>query len=100
MNDLNTLLMTRWKTGTFVPYQAANADDALQQILTERKKELLFRGTRWADLRRLNKDSKFAMTLTRIINGVTYTLPPNDPRYAMPIPDNEISLSGIPQNAR
>jgi hypothetical protein len=100
MNDLNTLLITRWKTGTFVPYTAVSAQDALQQILTERRKELLYRGLRWTDLRRLNKDNRFAVTLIRILNGVTYTLPPNDPRYAWPIPDNEIQLSGLQQNAR
>jgi len=100
MTDLNTLLITRWKTGTFVPYTAISADDALQQILTERRKELLYRGLRWTDLRRLNKDSRFATTVTHIVNGVTYTLPPNSALYAMPIADNEISISGIQQNQR
>jgi len=100
MADLNALLVTRWKTGTFVPYNAATADDALIQILIERRKELVMTGLRWGDLRRLNKDVRFAVTLTRVVNGITYTLPPNDPRYAMPIPDPEIQLSGIQQNQR
>ena len=100
MNDLNTLLLKRWKTNTFVPYTAINADDALSKILVERRKELIFRGLRWTDLRRLNTDSRFAVTLKRLINGNTFTLPPNDPRYAMPIPDDEIQASGIQQNNR
>ena len=100
LKDLNTLLVTRWKTGTYIPYSANTADQALTEILTERRKELLFRGLRWTDLRRLNKDSRFAITLTRSYNGVTYSLPPNDQRYAMPIPDNEITNSGIQQNQR
>lgn len=100
MADLNTLLVTRWKTNTFVPYTAHTPDNALKQILTERRKELLYRGLRWTDLRRLNKDSRYAVTLTRVVNGMVYTLPPNDPKYAFPIPDNEIKLSGIAQNPR
>jgi len=100
MQDLNTLLITRWKAGTFVPYSATSADNALIQILSERRKELLFTGLRWSDLRRLNKDTRFAITLYRNINGVTYSLPPNDIRYALPIPDNEIALNPIPQNPR
>lgn len=100
MSDLNALLITRWKTGTYVPYTAASADDALVQVLKERKKELICRGLRWTDLRRLNKESRFAISLTRNINGQVYTLPPNDLRYALPIPDIEIQLSGIPQNNR
>ncbi len=100
MADLNTLLVKRWKTGTYIPPVPANSEDALKLILLERRKEMVFRGTRWADLRRLNQDSRFAITLSRNINGVTTTLPPNDPRYALPIPDDEIKLSGIQQNQR
>jgi hypothetical protein len=100
MNDLNTLLVNRWKTNTFVPYTAVSADDALSQILSERRKELVFRGLRWTDLRRLNKEDKFKLTLQRNVSGTAYNQPPNDPRYALPIPDAEITISGLPQNIR
>src|SRR5690606_32083569 len=40
--DLNTLLEKRWVTGTFTPLAANTAEEALQMILTERRKELLF----------------------------------------------------------
>ena len=55
---------------------------------------------RWEDLRRLNKEPRFATTLQRVSKGTTYTLAPNDPKYTFPIPDIEITLSGIPQNPR
>ncbi len=100
MTSLNLLLKARWKTGTFVPYVAASADDALLQILSERRKELLLRGLRWTDLRRLNQEPRFAVTLQRTVSGVTYTLPPNDPRYAFPLPTAEITLGGLTQNPR
>lgn len=100
MTDLNALLVTRWVTGTFKPFTATSSEDALIQILKERRKELVFTGLRWSDLRRLNKDARFAITLYRKINGETYSLPPNDVRYALPIPDNEIQLNPIPQNQR
>lgn len=100
MEDLNTLLRTRWKSGTYIDMTAADADDALKKVLTERRKELLFRGLRWVDLRRLNKDPRFAKTLTRIVNGTVYQLPPNDVRYVYPIPADEIRYSGIEQNVR
>jgi hypothetical protein len=101
MADLNRLLQTRWATGTFVPYIATNPTDALLLILKERRKELVFRGTRWTDLRRLNKDTLTAITLTRTINGVTYTLPPDDQRWVFPIPDNVLHFNpGMQQNPR
>jgi hypothetical protein len=100
MNTLNALLANRWKAGTFIPLTATDSIEALQQILEERRKELLMRGLRWQDLRRLNKDSRFAKTLTRILDTGTYSLPANDPRYVLLIPSEVIVASGIQQNPR
>lgn len=103
MSDLNLLLSKRYKT-PYTPLTATDATDALSQILRERRKELLFRGLRWPDLRRLNKDPRFAMTLQRVlVNGTdiqTYTLPPNDLRYVLLFPQNVIDLSHVQQNPR
>ncbi len=98
MNELNALLQKRWKTGTYVNQNAGNANIALNLILTERRKELAGRGLRWTDLRRLNQDPKYAVTLTRSYGGKTYTLPPNDKKYTFPIPDKEIQYGAIEQN--
>lgn len=101
LQDLNALQKKRWKdNAVFTPTTAANADEALSKILIERRKELCFRGIRWMDLRRLNKQAQTAKTLTRIINGQIITLPPNDIKYVFPIPNNEILYSGIEQNPR
>jgi hypothetical protein len=100
MATLNKLLVTRWKTNTFQPFTSTSIDDALNKILTERRKELIQRSRRWFDLRRLNKDSRFAKTLKRVENGVTYTLPPADPRYVFLIPAQVIDLTGMQQNTR
>jgi tetratricopeptide (TPR) repeat protein len=105
LTDLNTLLKTRWKNT--VPYPvltAASADDALKLILTERRKELCFRGIRWADLRRLNKDPRFAKTLIRGSftddKNKTFTLPPNDKRYALLLPEFALQNNTFQQNPR
>lgn len=100
MTDLNTLLVTRWKRNTFVPYNASSGELALSLILQERRKELIFRGIRWTDLRRFNQSSGSGFTLQRKLSEQTYTLPPGDPRYALPIPQDEINFSGIEQNER
>ena len=73
---------------------------ALAKVLTERRKELLMRGLRWTDLRRLNRDSRFAVTLSRTVQGQEYLLPPGDPRYTLLIPNEVIVNSGIAQNSR
>lgn len=99
MDMLNKLLITRWKSGTFIPYKATTQEEALALIQKERRKELLFRGLRWADLKRYNRDGA-QISLTRTVEGKTYTLPSNDLRYAVAIPEDVIRLSGMPQNKR
>ncbi|MEG2780336.1 MAG: RagB/SusD family nutrient uptake outer membrane protein [Bacteroidales bacterium] len=68
----------------------ANAEEALRKVLDERRRELPFLGaTRLIDLKRLNKDPRFAKTITHTdgLNGTQkWTLEPNDPRYVFPLP--------------
>lgn len=100
MTDLNTLMSKRM-IPPYVNRTAINADEALVQILTERRKELIYRTLRWTDLKRLNKDPRFATTLRRNKNTMVYTpLAPNDLRYSMLIPLQVINTTGIQQNAR
>lgn len=102
LDALATLLQKRYRTPVSVT--ASTTDEALAKVLDERRKELLFRGIRWSDLRRLNRDPRFAKTLTRVLKAPTstqtYTLPPNDLRYVLLIPPTVIALSGIQQNPR
>lgn len=100
MDKLNQLLVLRFdKSKAYRAVTASSPADALTKILLERRKELVWRGMRWHDLKRLNKEGA-NITLSRTLNGTTYTLPPNDPRYVFPIPNDEITLSGIAQNPR
>jgi hypothetical protein len=96
--DINSLLKKRWKAGTFGGYTVASSADALDTVLLERRKELAFRGLRWTDLRRLNKEGA-NLTLRRILlNGTTTildTLAPNDINYTFPIPPDVISLNKL-----
>ncbi len=101
LGDLNLLLSKRYERGKFVAYETNNLDTLLAKILIERRKELPFSGQiRWQDLRRLNADPRFATYLTRIIRGETVVLPPNDPKYIYPIPQDEVDRTGITQNER
>jgi hypothetical protein len=100
LDKLNILLANRTVAGTFKPLALAKAEDVLRLVLAERRKELIGRGLRWADLRRLNNDDRFKIALSRTLNGVNYILEPGSPRYVYPIPDDEIRLEGLVQNQR
>jgi starch-binding outer membrane protein, SusD/RagB family len=103
LDDLNTLMQHRYKTGTYTNLQSSDPEEVLTKILKERRKELIFRGTRWADLRRLNTDSRFAVTITRKLDGQLYELKPGSAGYVFPIPQVVIAqvvieATGMPQN--
>ena len=85
MDVLNTLMEKRWRSGMFIRFTAANAETALNSILAERRKELLMRGIRWMDIKRLNREGA-NINIKRVLDNREYTLPPNDNRYALPIP--------------
>jgi hypothetical protein len=100
MNDLNAVLEKRWKpTASFVPYTATTTEDALQQIRAERRKELVFRGLRWVDVRRYNREHPVD-TLIRITRTDVFRLKPNDLRTVLLLPPDVIQLSSMPQNER
>lgn len=104
MDVLNQLLHTRWKTGTYVPFQIADKVSTLKILYSERRKELMRRGVRWMDLKRLNREPDFAKTLVRkmLIDGKEeiFELPANDFRYVHLIPQDVIRITGIAQNPR
>jgi hypothetical protein len=101
MSDLNAILSKRYVTGTYITKVAANQQIAMNMILTERRKELPFTSNiRWEDLRRLNNDPTYQITVTHNVGGLNYTLSPNSSAYVFPIPQTEINISHIAQNPR
>jgi tetratricopeptide (TPR) repeat protein len=81
---------------------AANGEAALRIVLDERRREMAFVGSnRLVDLKRLNKDPRFAKSVTHKTDDQTYTLPANDNRYILPVPPRVLSMNpGIPQYER
>lgn len=88
---MNGLLVARHKDG-FEPLVFEEETFALKTVMEERRKELVFRGLRWSDLRRLNKDERFKTTLRRSYEGVWYELAPTSEKYVLPVPAREKSF--------
>jgi len=88
--SLNELAKNRYDKSSFQPFTETDQKALLRLILTERRKELMMRGTRWTDLRRLNKEPDLTLTLRRTVDGQEYILSPGDLRFTLPIPDVEV----------
>jgi len=101
---LNHLRKNRYSLNTPYELSAVNAKELLINVVQERRRQLIGRGLRWFDLRRLNIYPEFAQTLRRSIvqNGVLVddTLEPNDLRYVRLIPRLAIDVGGYIQNPR
>lgn len=98
---LNALRRKRLVTTGYADLTAADKDQALQLVITERRKELMGTGARWFDQRRLQKDNGFIVTVSRAFKGVTYTLTPGSNEYTFAIADKYILLNPeIEQNPR
>ncbi len=84
------------------PLVAATKDDALRIALDERRRELRFVGpSRIIDLKRLNKDPRFAKTVTHKNGAEAWTLAPNDNKFILPVPPRVLDMNpGIPQYER
>lgn len=99
IGDLNDLLQTRFRSGKYSPVVLDDPKIALDLILTERRKELIFRGLRWIDIKRLNLEGA-NISIKRRVEGKDYVLGPNDNRFALPLPMDIIAQTGMPQNPK
>lgn len=81
---LNDLRKFRFRPADYVDLNATTDQQALEMVVNERRREFFGTGLRWFDQKRLNKDTFFAKTVTRVFNGVTRTLEPNSNGYVFP----------------
>ncbi|MET3879349.1 RagB/SusD family nutrient uptake outer membrane protein [Chitinophaga sp. OAE865] len=98
MADINLLRKNRIVSAYYKPLEAANATQAMNILLAERRKELLGHGARWFDMRRLNNDPVFGFTAHHYLqDGTSIDLPPNSNRYTLLIPPTALTKD-ITQN--
>lgn len=114
MQTVNQLRAKRLTPGSWVNLQAVSQKDALKSIIDERRRELPF-SQRWNDLRRYNNNEDPDDDVQSIIRKfypisssaiydkdapIIYKLEKNSRKYAFPINQNEITVSGgvIKQN--
>mgnify|MGYP005855390847 CR=1 FL=1 len=88
-------IRTARNTGQTLPFYAT-PQDAWADILLERRKELCFEGHRYIDLKRLGAVANASIDrniLDDIVLGTPLTLPINDHRFTMPIPQDEVQAN-------
>ncbi|MFD2556181.1 RagB/SusD family nutrient uptake outer membrane protein [Sphingobacterium tabacisoli] len=97
---LNNLRKNRFEKGNYHPIKVSDYSDLMEYVWKERRRELYFKGLAWEDYRRQNKEGKYLVKLQRNNNDKVYTLEPNDKKWTLPLPDNEVKIKGFIQNDR
>lgn len=93
MEHINKLRDKRFKNNFHLT--ATSNDQALEIALDERRREFVLIGAfRLFDLKRLNREERFAKTVTHSADGQTWTLKPNSLLYVFPI--NQAVLEFMP----
>lgn len=99
---LNTLRAKRILSGTVDLAVPATRKETMELVINERRKELLLGFNRFFDLKRLNNETDYAKTVTRVFPIVnktvpqkTYTLQSNSRLYIIPFP-----LSALQKNPK
>ncbi len=99
LDDINLIRLKRFKTGTYTNKTLAdfgsNQQAVLQEVLTERRRELYGMELRTFDIKRLN------LPLTRYIGSYRIDVPAGDPRFVWPIFTGYIDMNPeLEQNPR
>lgn len=85
LSDINYLLENRYNE-KFKPIEIKDSKELLDRVLLERRKQLISRGLRWTDLRRLHRETEYRKNLNRNIGGVIYQLSVDQQPFVFPIP--------------
>ncbi len=99
LDDINTVGVNRYKTGTYTDITLAdlgNSQEAvLDAVLKERRRELYGKELRLFDIKRLH------LPVTHSLSSLKISVPADDSRFVLPILDYYIDLNPeIEQNDR
>lgn len=94
LQALDEVRKNRITAASYVRYDSGNQEEVLQEVLTERNRELPFCGLRWFDMRRLDKENRMDTVYRYDAQGnVVTTLPPHSDRYTLQIPIQVLSFN-------
>lgn len=99
----NTIRKNRFMADEYTALTADTPEAALIAVLEERRRELAFKGLRWSDMKRLDKEGRMPLVKRIGKDGTTViaTLNPGSPAYTFQIPLMVQSFnSNMPLNKR
>lgn len=94
--DINRFMENRYDSNGFDEVTEVDQAKLLTLILEERRKELLQRGIRWQDIRRLADETDHSVRLERNLGGTAYSISPEQVRrFAYDLPQVVIDRTNL-----
>lgn len=91
----------RYDAEAYKPFMATDSKALLEEILKERRREIIFTEMSFIDHKRQNADPMTARPMEREVYGKKYDMPVNDPHWQLAIPLNVMEMnSQLVQNER
>ncbi|WP_320018593.1 RagB/SusD family nutrient uptake outer membrane protein [Labilibaculum manganireducens] len=92
---LDYVRVNRFKQDAYEPTELTNTDALLDEILNERRREIRLNEMAFFDRKRLNANPATAKPMSRVVQGMEYTLPVGSPKYQLLIPVNVMQLNPL-----
>lgn len=94
LNILNTVRKTRILASEYTDVVTADKTTALNAIFKTKRNELILTIMPFADARRLNAEGIYSISLSKVVEGTTYTLASDSHLWTMPFPQGATNNPG------
>lgn len=91
---LNTVRNSRILPEHYADLTAANAAEAMANIIKTKRNELILTLVPFCDIRRLNNEGTYPISLSKVVDGKTLSLAPGSHMWTMPFPQGAIDNHG------
>lgn len=93
LDEVNKVRRFRIDPDDYSDLTAANEQDAMAKLMRAKRIECLFTYNNFFDMKRWNSEEDYKQTITRMVNGKTYTLRPDSPMWVFPFPANAVNYN-------
>lgn len=88
MDEVNRIRIRRIDPANYIPLSATTEEQAMGYLQKTSRIEFIFTIRNFINIKRWNREGKYQQTITRTVNGKTYTLAPNSTLYVFPFPQS------------
>jgi len=88
MDEVNRIRIRRIDPANYVALSATTEEQAMGYLQKTSRIEFIFTIRNFINIKRWNREGKYQQTITRTVNGKTYTLAPDSKLYVFPFPQS------------